>query len=91
MKVKISPPELTFKFQISNFKLNIVVYLQVENLTKSFGDRLLFENISFGIDKGQRVALIASQGANLKIVALSPTAATFVWVASPETPIFNRV
>ena len=39
-----------------------MVYLQVENHTKSFGDRLLFENISFGIDQGQRVALIAQNG-----------------------------
>lgn len=39
-----------------------MVYLQVENLSKSFGDRLLFENISFGIDQGQRVALIAQNG-----------------------------
>ncbi len=46
-----------FAFCIEN-----MVYLQVENLTKSFGDRLLFENISFGIDQGQRVALIAQNG-----------------------------
>lgn len=39
-----------------------MVYLQVENLTKSFGDRVLFENISFGIDQGQRVALVAQNG-----------------------------
>lgn len=39
-----------------------MVYLQVENLTKSFGDRLLFENISFGIDQGQRVAIVAQNG-----------------------------
>ena len=37
-------------------------YLQVENLTKSFGDKLLFENISFGLFEGQRVALIAKNG-----------------------------
>ena len=37
--------------------------LQVENLTKSFGDNLLFENISFGISDSQRVALIAKNGA----------------------------
>jgi len=37
-------------------------YLQVENLTKSFGDNLLFENISFGIADNQRVALIAKNG-----------------------------
>lgn len=39
-----------------------MVYLQVENLTKSFGDRLLFEEISFGIDQGQRVAIVARNG-----------------------------
>jgi ATP-binding cassette subfamily F protein uup len=38
-------------------------YLQVENLTKSFGDHHLFENISFGIADNQRVALIAKNGA----------------------------
>ena len=38
-------------------------YMQVENLTKSFGDHLLFENISFGIADNQRVALIAKNGA----------------------------
>jgi ATP-binding cassette subfamily F protein uup len=37
-------------------------YLQVENLSKSFGDNLLFENISFGINDNQRVALIAKNG-----------------------------
>ena len=39
-----------------------MVFLQVENLTKSFGDRLLFHDISFGIEQGQRVALIAKNG-----------------------------
>jgi len=37
-------------------------YLQVDNLTKSFGDLLLFENISFGIAEGQRIGLIAKNG-----------------------------
>jgi len=40
----------------------MISYLQVENLTKSFGDNLLFENISFGIADNQRVALIAKNG-----------------------------
>ncbi len=38
------------------------VILQVENLTKSFGDLVLFQNISFGLDEGQRVGLIAKNG-----------------------------
>ena len=40
----------------------MVVYLQVEELTKSFGDLVLFDKISFGIAQGQRVGLIAKNG-----------------------------
>lgn len=36
--------------------------LQVENLTKSFGDLVLFEQISFGLSEGQRIGLIAKNG-----------------------------
>ena len=36
--------------------------LQVENLTKSFGDLVLFSDISFGMAEGQRVGLIAKNG-----------------------------
>ena len=37
-------------------------YLSVDNLTKSYGDRILFENLSFGLNKGDRVALVANNG-----------------------------
>src|SRR5690554_4053946 len=40
----------------------MISYLQIENLSKSFGDRVLFENISFGISEGQKVALISKNG-----------------------------
>ena len=40
----------------------MVAYLQVEDLTKSFGELVLFENISFGIAQGQRIGLIAKNG-----------------------------
>ena len=36
--------------------------LQVENLTKSFGDLVLFQDISFGLAEGQRIGLIAKNG-----------------------------
>ncbi|MBR5804143.1 MAG: ABC-F family ATP-binding cassette domain-containing protein [Bacteroidaceae bacterium] len=36
--------------------------LQVENLTKSFGDLVLFQDICFGLAEGQRVGLIAKNG-----------------------------
>ncbi len=36
--------------------------LSVENLKKSFGDRLLFQGLSFGLAKGQKAALVAANG-----------------------------
>ncbi|MDD6209689.1 MAG: ABC-F family ATP-binding cassette domain-containing protein [Bacteroidales bacterium] len=36
--------------------------LQVEQLTKSFGDLILFENLSFGVSEGEKIGLIASNG-----------------------------
>ncbi|MGM0504290.1 MAG: ABC-F family ATP-binding cassette domain-containing protein, partial [Bacteroidota bacterium] len=40
----------------------MISYLQVEKLKKSFGDLVLFEDITFGIDKDQKVALVAKNG-----------------------------
>ncbi len=37
-------------------------YLSVENISKSFGELTLFENISFGINKDQKIAFIAKNG-----------------------------
>lgn len=37
-------------------------YLSVENLTKSFGERVIFQDITFGIDKGEKVAIVAKNG-----------------------------
>ena len=48
-------------------------YLSVENISKSFGDSVLFENISFGINKDQKIGFIAKNGTGkttlLKIIA----------------------
>lgn len=40
----------------------MIPYLQVEGLTKSFGDLVLFQGISFGVAQGQRIGLIAKNG-----------------------------
>lgn len=48
-------------------------YITVEQLTKSYGDKPLFNNIGFGINKGQKTALVAANGSGkstlLKILA----------------------
>lgn len=38
-------------------------YLSVDNISKTYGDKTLFANISFGLHKGDKVALIANNGA----------------------------
>ena len=37
-------------------------YLTVENISKSYGERVLFEDISFGINKDQKIAFVAKNG-----------------------------
>ena len=48
-------------------------FLQVENISKSYGDKVLFSNISFNINEGDKIALIAPNGTGksslLKILA----------------------
>lgn len=47
---------------LSKNKFYMAVNLQVDGLTKSFGDLVLFENISFGVSEGERIGLIAKNG-----------------------------
>lgn len=37
-------------------------YLQIENISKSYGPKVLFENIAFNINEGDKIALIAPNG-----------------------------
>ncbi len=37
-------------------------YLQVEDLTKSYGDRMLFESVTFGVNEGDKIGVIAKNG-----------------------------
>lgn len=61
-------PLQTVPFLIRNIiayfcqKFSIVNYLSVENISKSFGERTLFKDISFGINKDQKIAFIAKNG-----------------------------
>ena len=37
-------------------------YLSAENLTKSYGDRTLFRNLTFGISRGDKIAIVGANG-----------------------------
>ncbi len=41
----------------------MISYLQIENLTKSFGDRVLFSDVTLGVYEGDKIGLIAANGA----------------------------
>lgn len=51
----------------------MISYLQIENLTKSYGDRMLFRDVTFGINEGDKIGLIAKNGTGkttlLRIIA----------------------
>ena len=50
-------------------------YLSAENLTKSYGDRILFKNLTFGINRGDKVAIVGANGSG-KTTLLSILAGT---------------
>ena len=60
-------------------------YLSVEKISKSYGERVLFEDVSFGIDKGQKVALVAKNGSgktsllNILVGKDVPNSGNIVW------------
>lgn len=51
----------------------VVPYIQIEKLTKSVGDRMLFADVTFGINRGDKIGLIAKNGTGkttmLRIIA----------------------
>ena len=40
----------------------MISYLQIENLSKSYGDRLLFADITFGVYEGDKIGIVARNG-----------------------------
>jgi len=69
----------------------MICYLQVENLSKRYGSQILFENISFSISKGQKVAIIAPNGTGktslLNIIAEKDSAETGSVIFNNEVKI----
>ena len=43
--------------------MSVISFLQIDNLSKRFGNLILYENIAFGVAQGQKIGLIARNGA----------------------------
>ena len=75
--------------------------LSIENLAKNYGERVLFEQVSLGVDEGQKIGLIGVNGTGkstfLKVVAgIEPAdAGKIIWGSNvrvgylPQNPDFN--
>ncbi|MEN8957669.1 MAG: ABC-F family ATP-binding cassette domain-containing protein [Flavobacteriales bacterium] len=66
-------------------------YLSIENISKSFGIRVLFDEVTFGINKGDKIALVAKNGTGkstlLKIICGLETADTGQVVMRNDTTV----
>ncbi len=75
----------------------MISYLQIDNIAKSYGDRMLFSGVSFGINEGDKIGLIAKNGSGkttlLRIIARieSPDSGTIVSRNSLRTIILEQV
>lgn len=79
----------------------MISYLQLENLTKSYGDRILFADVTFGVNQGDKIGLIAKNGTGkttlLRIIAgaESPDSGTVTFRSGlrvgfvEQTPLFD--
>jgi ATP-binding cassette, subfamily F, member 3 len=60
--VKIEPKQKTLNFSLPEVKRSGKIVLDVKNLSFSFGDKRIFQNVSFQVERGQKVALVAPNG-----------------------------
>lgn len=71
-------------------------YLQIENLTKSYGDRMLFDGVTFGVFEGDKIGVIAKNGTGkstlLNIIAgkESPDSGSVVFRKDLRTGILDQ-
>ncbi len=73
LKKQILEPVKISTFAITRNSITQMNYLTVENISKAYGERVLFEDLSFGINKDQKIAFVAKNGSGktsiLNIVA----------------------
>lgn len=91
-KTKAEPvdPEYTVRFSIDTTHKTGKRFLEVQHLTKSFGEKTLFQNARFTIQHGEKVAITGPNGSGkttlLKVILGQETAEGKVWI-SPSAKI----
>lgn len=77
-------------------------YLQVENLTKSYGERMLFADVTFGVNEGDKIGIVAKNGTGkttlLRVIAgkEAPDSGRVTFADNikvgylEQTPVLNR-
>ncbi|WP_088104671.1 ribosomal protection-like ABC-F family protein [Halalkalibacter urbisdiaboli] len=91
-KAKAEPvePEYTVRFSMKAKSKVGKRFLEVKNLTKTFGERILFENANFTIQHGEKIAILGPNGSGkttlLKVIVGHVAAEGAVWI-SPSAKI----
>ncbi len=60
--IELPPRDKTVKFRFDHIERSGRIVLEIENVSFAFGEKMLFKDVSFKIERGQKVALIASNG-----------------------------
>jgi len=94
--IELPPRDKTVKFRFDHIERSGRIVLEVENVSFAFGEKMLFKDVSFKIERGQKVALIASNGVgkttlfNVIIGKLKPLTGRIEFGYQVTTAVFEQ-
>ena len=62
-RIELPPPEETIRFRFPQPKPSGRIVAEFDDVSKRYGDKLVFEHVSFLIERGDRIALVGANGA----------------------------